>query len=262
LTRFLLLLSFFLLISANVLAQNYLPVARLFGVDDGLPHRQVNCIIQDRQGFIWVATEAGVARFDGLRFKIFNKAENGLSTDQIRSIVEDAAGNLWVISTTLSNVYQLYITSVDVLNPISGKIIPLEQYTKAKPPVPLENINPIGIRSTTDDAAPNASKPGTLFFGTLNPGGWVSWHPDQGWRRVIVPTVPNLELMSFTPQQGILGINTSNPTSYDFVELDAQGKVLRHSRGSPGNRFIRMYGNAKGQGEETTLLLGVKSGGG
>jgi signal transduction histidine kinase/DNA-binding response OmpR family regulator/ligand-binding sensor domain-containing protein len=227
-----------------VQAQSYLPVARIFGVDDGLPHRQVNCILQDRQGFIWVATEAGVARFDGLRFKIFNKAENGLSSDQIRSILEDAAGNLWLISGTLANVYQPNITSVDILNPISGKIIPLKQYTKTKPPVPLENIDPIGIRSTPDRAGPDAAKPGTLFFGTRNPGGWVSWHPDQGWRRVMVPSVPNLELMSLTPQQGFLGINTSNHTSYDFVELDAQGKVLRHSRGSPGNRFIRMYGNA------------------
>jgi ligand-binding sensor domain-containing protein len=102
LERLRLTLSILLLFSADVFAQNYLPVARIFGVDDGLPHRQVNCILQDRQGFIWVATEAGVARFDGLRFKIFNKAENGLSSDQIRWMLEDAVGNLWLISSTFA----------------------------------------------------------------------------------------------------------------------------------------------------------------
>ena len=225
-------------------AQSYLPVARIFGVDDGLPHRSVNCILQDRQGFIWTATESGVARFDGLRFKIFNKAENGLSSDQTRWMVEDAVGNLWLISSTFANVYQQNIASVDILNPISGKIIPLEQYTKAPPPVPLKNLNPIGICSTSDGVGPNSSKPGTLFFGTLNPGGWVSWHPDQGWGRVIVPSVSNLELLSLTPQQGILGLRTSDNTFYDFVELDARGKVLRHSRGTTGSRLMRIYGNA------------------
>lgn len=242
--KLLLQLSFCLLLSANVLAQNYLPVARLFGVDDGLPHRSVNCILQDRQGFIWVATESGVARFDGLRFKIFNKADNGLSSDQIRWMVEDAVGNLWLISSTFANVYQQHIASVDILNPLSGKIIPLEQYTKAPPPVPLKNLNPIGICSTSDGVGPNSSKPGTLFFGTLNPGGWVSWHPDQGWGRVIVPSVSNLELLSLTPQKGILGLRTSDNTFYDFVELDARGKVLRHSRGTTGSRLMRIYGNA------------------
>ncbi len=243
--RYLLLLLFLLShFLPDAQAQRYLPVARIFGVDDGLPHRQVNCILQDRQGFIWIGTESGVARFDGLRFKIFNKAENGLSSDQIRWMVEDAVGNLWLISCTLANVYQQNITSVDILNPISGKIIPLEQYTKAKPPVPLESLNPIGICSTSDGAGPNSSKPGTLFFGTLNPGGWVSWHPDQGWERIITPSVSNLELLSLTPQKGILGLTTSDNTFYDFVELDARGKVLRHSRGTTGSRLMRIFGNA------------------
>jgi signal transduction histidine kinase/DNA-binding response OmpR family regulator/ligand-binding sensor domain-containing protein len=245
LTRLLLLFLLFLL-PIYVPAQNYLPVARFFGVDDGLPHRQVNCILQDRQGFIWVATEAGVARFDGLRFKIFNKADNGLSSDKIRWMLEDATGNLWLISGAIAGSYQAYqtnMTSVDILNPVSGEITPLEQYTKAKPPVPLENINALGIRSTSVGAG--ISKPGTLFFGTRNPGGWVSWHPDQGWKRVIVPSVDYLELLSLTPQQGILSLTTSDGISYDFVELDARGKVLRYSRGAAGNRLIRIFGNAQ-----------------
>ncbi|WP_421829794.1 two-component regulator propeller domain-containing protein [Larkinella sp.] len=37
----------------------------------GLPQAFVSAIVQDRQGFIWMATRDGVCRYDGNRFKIF-----------------------------------------------------------------------------------------------------------------------------------------------------------------------------------------------
>ncbi len=229
----------------NALGQNYLPVARYFGIEDGLPHRQVNCILQDRQGFIWVATEGGVARFDGLRFKIFNKADNGLSTDTVSWMLEDATGNLWLISKGISTG-KAVIGSVDILHPVSGRITPLDQYVKEKPPVPFESIHLLGMRQIAASTGQNPSKPGTLFFGTFKPGGWVSWHPDQGWSRVIAPSITNLELLTRTPQNGFLGL-TSNPRSDDkfFVELNASGNPLRYFQGAAGNRFVPLYGNAK-----------------
>jgi signal transduction histidine kinase/DNA-binding response OmpR family regulator/ligand-binding sensor domain-containing protein len=242
--RPLLLLFFLLQFVPGAQAQSYLPVARYFGVNDGLPHRQVNCILQDRQGFIWVATQAGVARFDGLRFKIFNKADNGLSNDIISWMLEDPAGNLWLISGKFSEAYHTII-AVDILNPVSGEVIPLEQYIKAKLPVPLENMNAVGIRSTSDGAGQDPSKPGALFFGTRNPGGWVSWHPDQGWSRVIAPSVDNLEILSHTPQYGMLGLTILNDINYVYVELDASGNLLRKAQAADGNRLLRIFGNAK-----------------
>jgi signal transduction histidine kinase/DNA-binding response OmpR family regulator len=223
-----------------------LPVAHYFGVEDGLPHRQVNCILQDRQGFIWVATEGGVARFDGLRFKIFNKADNGLSTDLVRWMLEDAAGNLWLISANYSGDSYQTIRSVDILHPVSGRITPLDQYINEKPPVPLESMHALGIHEISGGAGLNPSKPGALFFGTFKPGGWVSWHPDQGWRRVIAPSITNLEILTRTPQNGFLGLTVKALMSpHVFVELDARGNVLRYFEGAAGNRFTRLYGNAK-----------------
>lgn len=237
------LLSLFLLFHflSDVPAQNYLPVAHYFGVEDGLPHRQVHCILQDRQGFIWVATEGGVARFDGLRFKIFNKADNGLSTDRIHWMLEDAAGKLWLISGTVGTENFWSITSVDILNPVSGQVMPLEQYIRGKPPVPFKNIHVLGISPATE----GPDQPGTLFFGTRNPGGWVSWHPDQGWDRVMAPSISGLEILTRTPQNGVLGL--LNGHSYDqlFVELDASGNAIRYMQGAPGNKFYRLSGYTK-----------------
>ena len=157
-------------------------------------------------------------------------------------MLEDVAGNLWLIGGAFGDYFQA--TSVDILNPVSGEITPLEQYTKAKPPVSLENINFHGIRSTSGGSS--TSRPGTLFFGTRNPGGWVSWHPNQGWKRVIVPAVNNLEILTCTPQEGILGATTSTTGFYyNYIELDARGKVLRNSRSADGNIFIRVFGDAQ-----------------
>ena len=58
------------LYSQSLSLQNYT-------ADDGLPQNTVFSIVQDSVGFIWVGTEAGVARFDGNNFKIFG-LEDGL----------------------------------------------------------------------------------------------------------------------------------------------------------------------------------------
>ena len=49
--------------------------------ENGLPQNTVQAITQTSDGYIWLATEAGLARFDGLSFKIFDKQ----STPEIRN---------------------------------------------------------------------------------------------------------------------------------------------------------------------------------
>ena len=239
-----LLLGFLSCFWIIVPAQNYLPVTHRFNLEDGLPHRQVNCILEDRRGFIWVATNGGVARFDGLRFKIFNKADNRLSTDQIHWILEDAVGNLWLISrvnaTSVSG-----IASVDILDPISGQITPFDKYIKEKPPVLLENLNNRGICITTDSPGANSTLPGTLFFGTHNPGGWISWHPVTGWKQVVVPSISDLTVLSITPQNCVFGLFSTGKLHHVLVEIDAEGNVLRYFQATPGNQFAKMLGGAQ-----------------
>jgi len=250
LVKFLLSICLVCFLMQTAPAQNYLPVARLFGIEDGLPHRQVNSVAQDRYGFIWVATNAGVARFDGLRFRIFNKADNGLRTDTISRILEDAVGRLWLISAKHPEWNQVNIASVDVLDPMNGHVIPLEEYIEDKPPVPLQSFLYNGIRFASDQSGAGRVKPGALFFGTQNPGGWVSWHPDEGWKRIAVPSIPNLLPLLITPEGGMLA-QDCDATSFrcTLVELDAGGKVLRTFRGADG----RDLGVLAGGGEKSVF---------
>ncbi len=44
--------------------------------DTGLPQNSVRAILQTRDGYLWVVTLDGIARFDGVRFMIFDRSNN------------------------------------------------------------------------------------------------------------------------------------------------------------------------------------------
>ena len=71
-----------------------------FGPDEGLPQTSVNALASDDQGFLWVATQDGLARFDGHRFQTWRRErddERGLASSSIDALAyEPAATRLWL----------------------------------------------------------------------------------------------------------------------------------------------------------------------
>ena len=66
---------------------------------DGLSMSTINSILQDSQGYVWLATEAGLNRYDGYSVRQFRRErgnEQGLASDYIWSIAEDAHGDIWL----------------------------------------------------------------------------------------------------------------------------------------------------------------------
>ncbi|WP_300666179.1 sensor histidine kinase [Fluviicola sp.] len=89
--RFLLLLTVFNLSALNAFTQiSY----DHYTVNDGLPSQTVYYAIQDKQGFLWLSTDAGVSRFDGKKFTNFT-TEDGLAEDEILAMYEDNKGRIW-----------------------------------------------------------------------------------------------------------------------------------------------------------------------
>jgi signal transduction histidine kinase/ligand-binding sensor domain-containing protein len=67
--------------------------------DSGLPQNSVRGIVQTPDGFIWVATLNGVARFDGIHFTVFDKSDApGISSSRFVSMVRGSGGDLWLAS--------------------------------------------------------------------------------------------------------------------------------------------------------------------
>jgi len=70
------------------------PVFKNYNVKDGLPSSETYFSMQDSKGFVWVATDQGVARFDGYSFKTYS-IENGLADNTVFGIYEDRHGRIW-----------------------------------------------------------------------------------------------------------------------------------------------------------------------
>lgn len=63
---------------------------------DGLPHSTVNVIEQTRDGYLWLATWEGIARFDGEEFRVFRRGDvPGLDDDSVRALHVGPSGDLF-----------------------------------------------------------------------------------------------------------------------------------------------------------------------
>jgi signal transduction histidine kinase/ligand-binding sensor domain-containing protein len=70
---------------------------QLIQTEQGLPQNNINSIIQGRDGYLWLATLGGLARYDGVRFKIFNSANTpALQNSRITALFEDGNGVVWI----------------------------------------------------------------------------------------------------------------------------------------------------------------------
>jgi len=72
-------------------------IARTWGTADGLPQNTVTSAVQTRDGYLWLGTFGGLARFDGQAFTVFNPDNTpGLASARIVVLHEDRRGALWI----------------------------------------------------------------------------------------------------------------------------------------------------------------------
>jgi ligand-binding sensor domain-containing protein len=68
-----------------------------FSTKNGLPSNNCYYSLQDSKGYIWIATDAGVSRFDGRVFENFS-IDDGLPDNQILQLKEDRSGKIWFLA--------------------------------------------------------------------------------------------------------------------------------------------------------------------
>jgi len=66
-----------------------------FGSEDGLTGNQIECVIQDLEGNIWIGTQSGLCRYDGLDFVCYTD-EHGLPDNYIQALELDGMNRLWI----------------------------------------------------------------------------------------------------------------------------------------------------------------------
>jgi signal transduction histidine kinase/ligand-binding sensor domain-containing protein/DNA-binding response OmpR family regulator len=71
-------------------------IFKRYGSADGLPDNRVRSFLQDSQGFLWVGTMNGLARYDGHSFRKFYKNKNLIPGNWINDLCEDQNGLIWI----------------------------------------------------------------------------------------------------------------------------------------------------------------------
>ena len=118
----------------------------------GQSYPVIHCLVQDRQGFIWLAGPQGLARYDGNSFLFFRHREGdpgSLSDDLLFNVFEDSRGDLWVTSDK----------GLDLLDREKGRFL----HFRHDPSDP-RSLSSDHIRAICED------KTGALWIGTKDGG--------------------------------------------------------------------------------------------
>lgn len=169
-------------------------------VADGLSQNTVRCLLQDRQGFIWLGTEYGLNRYDGYSFTVYRNAlgdSTTLADNRITALHQDNRGNIWV-GTASGGLHQ-FITE-------SNKFIRYQHDPNNKNSISDNRITAIGSTET-----------GVLWVGTK----------DKGLNRL------DVEQQQFS-RVSYRGDNMNSPGDSCIYEITSMGESalwIGHGRG-------------------------------
>jgi signal transduction histidine kinase/CheY-like chemotaxis protein len=140
-----------------------LPWPRPLGPADALPTSALRAVVEDRDGYLWFASDDGLLRFDGHRFRAWRR-EQGLPDVDLRALHVDAQDRLWLATASQG----LVKISADrrVIQSVAGDGA-----------VALPRTG-IGQVTSTGD--------GLLWVGTRTDGLFAR-HPDGHWQAVPMP---------------------------------------------------------------------------
>ena len=120
-----------LFLSITSYAQN--TVIKHYGVNQGLPSSETYFVTQDSKGYLWIATDAGVVKYDGYQFKTYTTAD-GLPDNTVFKIHEDKYGRVWF--STYSGRFAYYVHKTDSVYPIKAN----EKLTSIVKTLPIDFI--------------------------------------------------------------------------------------------------------------------------
>ncbi len=135
-----------------------------YSVDDGLPNNVVNCSLKDKDGFLWFGTWYGLCRFDGVKFRTYNKLEDeesALPPRKIQRIVEDKNGYIWV--KTIDRKLYVFNKEKETFHAVFDD---MKNYS--------ENIQVIKLQSTFDGDILLLTRDKNLLLAQTNEVGSVS----------------------------------------------------------------------------------------
>jgi ligand-binding sensor domain-containing protein len=72
-------------------------VIHVWRAENGLPQNSVTSVLQTRDGYIWIGTYGALARFDGIRFAVYDISNTReMRSSRVTSLFEGGDGSLWI----------------------------------------------------------------------------------------------------------------------------------------------------------------------
>lgn len=206
---------------------------------DGLSYGFITGIVQDDNGFIWLSTEDGLNRFDGINFKVFkhNAANpNSLPSNYIDFMYKDTEGAIWL--STRQGIYQFNTNT--------------EKYVKFKP----------GAGISVNDLTTITSVKNIVWFSTYT-NGVFSYNKKTGSfqnfnLKHIAPAIPNSATFSFQDSKGLLWVGAETTMSV-FTTVDGQVKKCLNDK-IPVNRVPAGRVNAIVEDEYSNIWFATNTG--
>lgn len=145
--------TFFILFktSALLLAQDYSYVH--FTEKDGLGSNNVYGVTQDKEGYIFIATQNGLTRYDGKNFIIYT-TKDGLTDNEVLQVYGDSKGRIWMITF---NKRICYYYRGRIFNPSNDSLAAQIRTTSLAIQI-IEYKQVVFIRTTTEVISINANR--------------------------------------------------------------------------------------------------------
>src|SRR4051812_7065837 len=83
------------LLSTHIKAQYSDPVFNRLTIQEGLPENTIQCLIQDKQDYMWIGTQAGIVRYNGYDTKLYNFGKENTHDAFTLTLFEDRSGMIW-----------------------------------------------------------------------------------------------------------------------------------------------------------------------
>ncbi|GAB3762384.1 hybrid sensor histidine kinase/response regulator transcription factor [Spirosoma pomorum] len=218
------------LVLANAPGPDYITVR------NGLPQGTVNAIIQDRQGFIWMATRDGLCRYDGIRFNIFTHdplQPSSISFSSISNIREDRSGQLWIHTEN---------NNIDRFDPVTTQAVRVSNSVAFR-----KALGRASITSIFPDQQGNVwVATQTNGFFRLHPSGQVSQHYWPAQREIPQRVLHKILL----DRQGQLWL-AANDGLFCYEPKSGKFTGYRTAQGLPQNNVATLHERTNGE-----LLLG------
>lgn len=176
-----------------------------FHIQDGLSHHVVNDVFQDRRGFIWLATNLGINRYDGHEIKFWTAASAGIEENVIHHIAEDSEGLLWLCQWERPLV-QYRIKKLFFFHSLTHQGISLEEKFGDSFPLALEDLQAFFQTEKGEMALIGKTK------------SWL-YHHEKGFRPLQLP-----ENVSFVAYHGEKALFLMQGT--DLLQVDMNGQEI------------------------------------